>query len=200
MASTQYKNLWPHDLQRMALVGLLQRTGIDKSIVDYICTGTVIQEVKTSNIAREAALGAGFSDRIPAHTLTMACISSNQAITTCLGLMSQGVYDICIAGGVEFMSDVPIRHSRKMRSLMLSANKAKTMGARLGLLAKLRPDYFAPELPAIAEFSTNETMGHSADRLAATFGVSRLEQDDFARRSHTMAKEAQQKGPTPWPR
>ena len=46
--------------------------------------------MKTSNIAREAALGAGFSDRIPAHTVTMACISSNQAITTCLGLMSQG--------------------------------------------------------------------------------------------------------------
>merc|ERR1719403_468990 len=124
----------------------------------------------------------------------MACISSNQAITTCLGLMSMGVYDVCVAGGVEFMSDVPIRHSRKMRELMLSANKAKTMGAKLGLLAKLRPDYFAPELPAIAEFSTNETMGHSADRLAATFGVSRLEQDDFARRSHTMAKAAQEQG------
>merc|ERR1719220_3316703 len=92
------------------------------------------------------------------------------------------------------MSDVPIRHSRKMRQLMLSANKAKTAGAKLGLLAKIRPDYLAPELPAIAEFSTNETMGHSADRLAATFGVSRLEQDDFARRSHTMAKAAQEKG------
>ena len=74
------------------------------------------QEVKTSNIAREAALGAGFSDRIPAHTVTMACISSNQAITTCLGLMEMGVYDVCVAGGIEFMSDVPIRHSRKMRS------------------------------------------------------------------------------------
>ena len=49
-----------------------------------------LQEVKTSNIAREAALGAGFSDRIPAHTVTMACISANQAITTCLGMMSQG--------------------------------------------------------------------------------------------------------------
>merc|ERR1712183_975441 len=98
----------PHDLQRYALTGLVNKTGIDKNIVDYICMGTVIQEVKTSNIAREAALGAGFSDRIPAHTVTMACISSNQAIT---------------------------------------------MGARLGLLAKLRPDYFAPELPAIAEFS-----------------------------------------------
>merc|ERR1719188_1721003 len=186
-----HKNMMPHDLQRYALTGLVNKTGIDKSIVDYICMGTVIQEVKTSNIAREAALGAGFSDRIPAHTVTMACISSNQAITTCLGLMSQGVYDVCIAGGIEFMSDVPIRHSRKMRSLMLSANKAKTMGAKLSLLSKIRPDYLAPELPAIAEFSTNETMGHSADRLAATFGVTRKEQDDFARRSHTMAKAAQ---------
>jgi len=194
MASTDYKNLMPHDLQRYALTGLVNKTGIDKNIVEYLCMGTVIQEVKTSNIAREAALGAGFSDRIPAHTVTMACISSNQAITTCLGLMAQGVYDVCVAGGVEFMSDVPIRHSRKMRSLMLSANKAKTTGARLGLLAKIRPDYFAPELPAIAEFSTNETMGHSADRLAATFGVTRLEQDDFSRRSHSMAQAAQEAG------
>jgi len=171
MSGTDYKNLMPHDLQRYALTGLVNKTGIDKSIVDYICMGTVIQEVKTSNIAREAALGAGFSDRIPAHTVTMACISANQAITTCLGMMSMGVYDVCIAGGVEFMSDVPIRHSRKMR-----------------------PDYLAPELPAIAEFSTNETMGHSADRLAAAFGVTRQEQDDFARRSHIMAKDAQEKG------
>jgi len=190
MSGTDYKKLMPHDLQRYALTGLVNKTGIDKSIVDYICMGTVIQEVKTSNIAREAALGAGFSDRIPAHTVTMACISSNQAITTCLGLISMGVYDVCVAGGVEFMSDVPIRHSRKMRELMLSANKAKTTGARLGLLSQIRPDYFSPELPAIAEFSTNETMGHSADRLAATFGVTRQEQDDFARRSHTFAKEA----------
>merc|ERR1719282_2215492 len=89
----------PHDLQRYALTGLVNKTGIDKNIVDYFCMGTVIQEVKTSNIAREAALGAGFSDRIPAHTVTMACISSNQAITTCLGLIEMGVYDVCVAGG-----------------------------------------------------------------------------------------------------
>ena len=111
-SGSDYKNLMPHDLQRYALTGLVNKTGIDKSLVDYFCMGTVIQEVKTSNIAREAALGAGFSDRIPAHTVTMACISSNAAITTCLGYMSQGVYDVCIAGGVEFMSDVPIRHNR----------------------------------------------------------------------------------------
>merc|ERR1719447_1772077 len=194
MASTDYKNLMPHDLQRYALTGLVNKTGIDKSLVDYFCMGTVIQEVKTSNIAREAALGAGFSDRIPAHTVTMACISSNQAITTCLGLMTASVYDVCIAGGVEFMSDVPIRHSRKMRQLLMKTPKAKTVGAKLSLLGELRPSYLAPELPAIAEFSTNETMGHSADRLAATFGVSRQEQDDFARQSHMFAAAARDKG------
>merc|ERR1712200_230676 len=77
---------------------------------------------------------------------------------------------------------------------MLEANKAKTTGKMLGLLSKIRMDHLKPELPAIAEFSTNETMGHSADRLAATFGVSRLEQDDFARRSHTLASQAAEKG------
>jgi len=194
MSSTDYKSLMPHDLQRMALMGLVNKTGIDRNIVEYICTGNVIQEVKTSNLAREAALGAGFSDRIPAHTVTMACISSNQAMTTCAGLINAGVYDVAIAGGVEFMSDVPIRHSRKMRQLMLKSTKAKTLGAKLGLLASIRPDFLAPELPAIAEFSTNETMGHSADRLAATFGVSRKDQDDFARRSHQFAADAQAAG------
>jgi len=61
----------------------MQRTGLSKELVDYIVFGTVIQEVKTSNIAREAALGAGFSQKTPSHTVTMACISANQAITSC---------------------------------------------------------------------------------------------------------------------
>ncbi len=50
------------------------------------------------------------------------------------------------------------------------------------------------QLPAISEFSTNETMGHSGDRLAAAFGVTRQEQDDFAMRSHALASEASEKG------
>ena len=87
-----------------------------------------------------------------------------------------GVYDVCVAGGVETMSDVPIRHSRKMRQWMLASQKMKTPVKMLGHVAKLRPAFFTPELPGIAEFSTNEIMGHSADRLAATFQVSRLEQ------------------------
>uniref|UniRef100_A0A672R6X4 Trifunctional enzyme subunit beta, mitochondrial n=1 Tax=Sinocyclocheilus grahami TaxID=75366 RepID=A0A672R6X4_SINGR len=193
-SGTIYANLMPHDLARAALQGLLNRTGLPKDAVDYIVYGTVIQEVKTSNVAREAALGAGFSDKTPAHTVTMACISSNQAMTTAVGLIAAGQCDAVVAGGVEFMSDVPIRHSRKMRKTMLSLNKAKTLGARLSLLGSIRLSHLAPELPAVAEFSTAETMGHSADRLAAAFGVSRLEQDEFALRSHMLAKKAQDSG------
>lgn len=77
---------------------------------------------------------------------------------------------------------------------MLSLNKAKTLGQKLSLASRIRPDYFAPELPAVAEFSTSETMGHSADRLAAAFDVSRVEQDEYALRSHSMAKKAQEAG------
>uniref|UniRef100_A0A8C9WZH6 Trifunctional enzyme subunit beta, mitochondrial n=1 Tax=Sander lucioperca TaxID=283035 RepID=A0A8C9WZH6_SANLU len=194
LSGTTYADLMPHDLARAALQGLLHRTGLPKDAVDYIIYGTVIQEVKTSNVAREAALGAGFSDKIPAHTVTMACISSNQAMTSAVGLIAAGQCDSVVAGGVEFMSDVPIRHSRKMRKTMLSLNRAKTLGQRLSLIGSIRLAHLSPELPAVAEFSTAETMGHSADRLAAAFGVSRIEQDEFAVRSHTLAKQAQDAG------
>ncbi|XP_066157101.1 trifunctional enzyme subunit beta, mitochondrial [Euwallacea fornicatus] len=194
LSGTDYNNLMPHELAKVALRGILQKTGIPKEMVDYVVYGTVIQEVKTSNIAREAALCAGYSDKTPAHTVTMACISSNMAMCTGVGLINSGVYDIIVAGGVEFMSDIPIRHSRKMRSLLLKANKAKTLQQKLGLLASIRPNFFVPDLPAVSEFSSGETMGHSADRLAAAFGASRTEQDEFALRSHTLAKQAQEKG------
>ena len=63
-----------------------------------------------------------------------------------MGLIACGVYDIIVAGGVEFMSDIPIRHSRKMRSLLLKANRAKTVVQKLNLLASIRPSFFAPEV------------------------------------------------------
>ncbi|KYQ50195.1 Trifunctional enzyme subunit beta, mitochondrial [Trachymyrmex zeteki] len=193
-SGTDYKKLLAYDVARHSLVSLQKKIGFPKEVIDYIVYGTVMQEVKTSNIGREAALGAGYSEHTPAHTVTMACISSNQAITTGMGLIACGVYDAIIAGGVEFMSDLPIRLNRSMRSLLLQANKAKTLPNKLALLASIRPNYFIPDLPAVAEFSTSESMGHSGDRLAAAFGVTRKEQDDYALRSHTLAARAQQQG------
>ncbi|KAK7602142.1 hypothetical protein V9T40_009583 [Parthenolecanium corni] len=194
LSGTDYSKFMAYDLAKHSLAGLLKKTGVPKEAIDYIIYGSVIQEVKTSNIAREAALSAGFSEFTPAHTVTMACISSNQAITTGIGLIAAGAYDVIVAGGVEFMSDVPIRLNRKMRSFLLKANKAKSVPEKLKLLSTLRPNFLVPELPAVSEFSSNETMGHSADRLAAAFKISRQAQDEYALRSHTFAQKAFENG------
>eukprot|EP00055_Hartaetosiga_balthica_P000064 m.135562 g.135562 ORF g.135562 m.135562 type:complete len:460 (+) comp10074_c0_seq1:20-1399(+) len=194
LSGTDFSKMQSHDLAREALKSLRKRTNIDPDIVDYICFGSVIQEVRTSNIAREAMLEAGFNLNTPAHSVTMACISSNMAITTCMGMIATGAAEVCIAGGAETMSDAPIRFSRNMRAAMIASQKVKSPGGYLGLLGQLKLKDLAPELPAIAEFSTNETMGHSADRLASAFGVSREEQDEFALRSHTLAHQAHEDG------
>jgi acetyl-CoA acyltransferase len=106
---TEFKDMMAYELARNALLGLIKKTGVQQSDIDHIIMGTVIQEVKTANVAREASLAAGFSQRIPAHTVTLACISSNGAITEAIGQICSGQSQVVIAGGVETMSDVPIR-------------------------------------------------------------------------------------------
>jgi acetyl-CoA acyltransferase len=194
LSGTAYKDLIAQDLARMALKGLITKTALDPTTIDYLIMGTVIQEVRTSNIAREAGLGAGISDRVPAHTVTMACISANQAITTGAALINSGQLDTVVAGGAETMSDVPIRFSREMRKRLIAAQKFKGLPDALKFLKGFKLSYLTPEAPAIAEFSTGEVMGHSSDRLAAKWNVSREEQDDFAFRSHTLAAKAHTEG------
>lgn len=193
-SGSAFKDHMAHDLQRAAIAGLVERVGIAESEIDHLISGTVLQEPKTSNIAREASLGANLSDRIPSHTTTLACISSNAAMAQASNMIQSGNADVVIAGGVESMSDPPIRFSQKLRKKMFASTKIKSFGGKLGLLKGIGLKDLAPELPAIAEFSTGEIMGQSADRLASAFGVTRQEQDAFALRSHTKAQEAQDKG------
>lgn len=194
VSGTEYNDLLGHDLIRWAVQGIVKRTGVPKEVVDHVVVGTVIQEVRTSNVAREAALGAGLSLDTPCHTVTMACISSNMAMSTACAQLASGQADVVIAGGVDFMSDVPIRLSRGLRKGLLKMNKAKSMGKRLGILGSVGLKNISLELPAVSEFSTNEVMGHSADRLCAAFNVSRQDQDDYAIRSHTLADKAYKDG------
>jgi len=193
-SGSKFEDLMAYELGRHAIKGVIDKTGIDPAVVDYVYMGTVIQEVKTSNIARESAMTAGLPESTPASTVTMACISANLAITSGIGLILSGNADVVVCGGAETMSDVPIRHPRSMRKKLLKLSKLKTTGQKLGLVSTLRGKDFIPEAPAVAEFSSGEVMGHSADRLAAAFNVSREEQDDFAIRSHTFAREATDKG------
>jgi acetyl-CoA acetyltransferase family protein len=146
--------------------------------------------VRTSNLARECALGAGLPNGVPAHTVTMACISANQAAATVGGMLLTGQIQMGIAGGAETMSDVPIRLSKPLRARAIASQKAKGFGDYLKLLKGLKLADLGVEAPAIAEYSTGEVMGHSSDRLAAVWGVSRNDQDLFALRSHHMGAAA----------
>eukprot|EP00002_Diphylleia_rotans_P039474 TRINITY_DN915_c0_g1_i1.p1 TRINITY_DN915_c0_g1~~TRINITY_DN915_c0_g1_i1.p1 ORF type:complete len:447 (+),score=111.69 TRINITY_DN915_c0_g1_i1:59-1399(+) len=191
LSGTAYADLMAYDLARMAITGLMQRTALPANGVDRVLMGTVIQEVKTSNIAREASLGAGISDKVPANTVTLACISSNVAITNATELIRTGQANAVIAGGVETMSDVPIRFQRPVRKALIGMSKVKGgVPGYLKLIKGISLGHLAPEAPAVAEFSTGETMGKSADRLAAKWGVSRLDSDKFALRSHQCAAKA----------
>jgi len=196
LASTVYKNELGVDLAQKAMKGLMTRTALDPAMVDYILYGTVIQEPRTSNIAREAAMNVGIPNSVPAHTVTMACISANQAITTGAEKILSGQADVVVAGGCETFSDVPIRFSKPIRARMLQAAKAMKKGPAgvLGLLKGLKMKDLAPEAPAIANYTTGEVMGHSADRLAARFSVSRQDQDEYALRSHHNAAKAHEGG------
>jgi len=82
MSSTIYSDQLGVDLQRLAFKGLIDKTAISKEDIDYVIAGTVIQEVRTSNIAREAAINAGLPDKIGAHTVAM--VSIGLAAVVCL--------------------------------------------------------------------------------------------------------------------
>ncbi|MTI87235.1 MAG: thiolase family protein [Balneolaceae bacterium] len=193
-SGTNYKHLMAYDLGRMAIEGLLFRNVVSPAAIDRVIMGTVIQEVKTSNVARESALGAGIPNTVPAFTTTMACISSNQAIASGVDLIRSGQAEIILAGGTETMSDIPVRFRKKFRQKVLEARKYKAPLDFLKFLKGMNFKDFLPELPAIAEFSTGEVMGESADRMAARFGVSRHDQDEYALRSHHLAAQATNKG------
>ncbi|MBI1847552.1 MAG: acetyl-CoA C-acyltransferase, partial [Candidatus Rokubacteria bacterium] len=189
-SETAFADVMGYELGAFAVAGLLQRTGLDPAKLDRLLFGNVIQEVKTSNVAREVGLACGIPDDVPAVTLTAACASANVAVETAVEAIAAGAADLVIAGGVETLSDPPIRFRRAIRKRLLAARRAKGIGAWLRLLRGLRPRDFAPEAPAIAEFSTGLTMGDNAERIAKRFGISREAQDAFALRSHRLAAEA----------
>jgi len=189
-SGTAYKDLMAWELGHMAIEGLLARSNILPNQIERVIMGTVIQEVKTSNVAREASLGAGIPNTVPAYTTTMACISSNAAVTNAADLIRTGQADIILAGGTETMSDIPIKLSKNFRQKLLEARKFKKPTDFLSFLTDLSLKDLIPELPAIAEYATGDTMGESCDKMAARFGITREEQDEFALRSHKLAAKA----------
>lgn len=189
-SQTEFRKFSAFDLGRIAVSGLISKTMIDGDAVDHIWFGNVIQDINTSNVAREISLAAGLPDTIPATTVSMACISSNVALTSAMNAIVTGQIQCSIVGGVEIMSDIPIRFRKRFRQKLLESQKYKKPADWLQFLKGLKPSDLLPEVPSISEFSTGETMGKSCDKMAAKFGVTREEQDAYALRSHLRAAKA----------
>ena len=189
-SGTEFFELTGYDLGRMAVAGLLHRTGIDPAAVELLVLGAVLQDPRMTNLAREVVLAAGLPHSCVAYTITMACISSLQAFLDAARAIETGAVEVAIAAGVDTLSDAPIRFRRAVRRRLIQAQKARGVAATLKLLAGLKPSDLLPEAPAIAEYSTGETMGQTCERLAKRYGISREAQDAYAAESHQRAARA----------
>jgi len=186
-AGTAFKSITAIDLGKLCVAELIQRTNLDGKEVQALVFGTVVPSVIAPNIAREVALMPLMPKSVQAFSVSRACASANQAITDAADQIALRHIDVAIAGGSESLSNIPILHSRGMSEALVQASKAKTFGGRVKALASVRPKDLVPITPAIAEPTTGETMGQSAEKMAKINDISREDQDQLALRSHRLA-------------
>jgi acetyl-CoA acyltransferase len=155
--------LHPVTLLSSVLQALVARNDLDPAQVDDVIAGCVSQAGQQSvNIARNALLGAGFPESVPATTIDRQCGSSQQAVAFAAQGVIAGAYDIVIAGGVEQMSRNPIG------------------------FATLGEDPFGPEVAGRYPGGL-VGQGISAELIAARWGFTRELLDGFSARSHRLA-------------
>jgi len=159
--------LHPVDLLSQVLRALVSRNDLDPATIDDVIIGCVSQVGEQSATpGRMAVLAAGFPAHVPSTTIDRKCGSSQQAVHFAAQGIAAGAYDIVIAGGVESMSRVPMGSAR--------INNADPFGA--GVRAR-----FAPGLVS---------QGVAAELVAAKWGISRRECDEYAAQSHRRAAAA----------
>ena len=182
------------DLARHSVVELIHRANLDGNVVNEVYFGQVLASPLAPNLAREVSLLPQFPKDLPAASVNRACASANQAIVLGHDQIKLGNADVAIAGGAESLSDVPILHSRHLSQILVRMSRAKSVFERVKLLSAIQPKDLVPVTPAIAEPSTGETMGQSAEKMAKINAISREEQDRFALRSHRLANAATRDG------
>lgn len=160
----------PADLLGETLAALVERSGVDPSMVDDVITGCVSQVGEQAfNIGRHGVLAAGFPESVPATTVDRQCGSSQQALHFAAQGIMAGAYDVAVAAGVEAMSRVP----------MFSNTAGKDpAGSRVG-------NRYADGLVH---------QGISAELIASKWGLKRTELDAFSVESHQRAAQATAEG------
>ncbi len=193
-ANTVFNDLTALDLGRIVVQELVQRYDLDPDQIDELVFGQVVPSMTASSIARELVLLSGLPRRIETHTVMRACATSIQATIDVARSITEGTAHVGIAGGTESMSDPPIFTSRPLAHALVSASKAKNLGARLKPFQRLKGRDLLPVPPAIAEYTTGMSMGDSAEKMAKENGITRLEQDQISLASHHNAARAWKAG------
>ena len=165
----------PEELAAFALKGLLDKTKIDPAVVADILVGNACTNNAAVNIARWAALKAGFPVSVTAQTVERQCGSALQTVNTATAFIRAGFGEIYIAGGCESWSNAPYLMERQKTPYSLTPNA-----------------FITREVGPTAE--TNAPMGIVAEILAEEWQISREEQDRFAHRSQTTAIRAIEAG------
>ncbi|MGW5516044.1 acetyl-CoA C-acyltransferase [Nocardia africana] len=195
-AFTDYTRMDTIDLGVLAVGGLLERTGLPKDQVQAMVWGGVILPSAAPNVAREIALDLGLDHGCEGYTVTRACASGLQAVTAAAAAIERGEYDIMVAGGSDSTSNAEVKLPQKMvhAAAPLALGKPKPKDY-LSAVAQLAPfTDLLPRRPKIAERTTGEVMGESAEKMARVNGITREEQDAFAARSHHRAAAAIESG------
>ena len=193
-SGTDFTNMDVVDLASVAAAELVARTGIDPEEIGLSIFGVVVPALHAPNLGREVVFRTSLPMRIPGVTVNLACASSTRAMTFGAGAILSGEADVVLAGGAESLSNVPIQFSRKAARTFMEANRAKTLPQKVGAFSKLRPADLAPVAPAIAEYTTGQTMGESAEKMAKENDISRRAQDEIALLSHQRSAAATEDG------
>jgi acetyl-CoA acyltransferase len=179
------------DLAITVVKELIERTELAPSEITFCVFGQVVPTLDWLNIAREVVLGSGMPKDVDAFSVSRACATSLQALTDAAQAITAGHHQVAISGGADSMSDVPLGVSRPLRDALMSAQKGKTLGAKLTAFSKVSGKDFIPPVPGFSrEPTTGELMGEAAEKMAKDNGISREEQDAIAHRSHVNAARA----------
>ncbi len=192
-AFAEYTRLDAIDLGVRAVRGMLERLEVPHAELDAIVWGGVILPGTAPNVGREIALDLKLPASVEGMTVTRACASGLQAITTAAAAIERGDADVVIAGGADSTSNAEIKLPQKwVHALAPLALGGKAKPADyLGVLAQLMPlSELLPTRPKIAERTTGEVMGEAAERMAKRNEISRQAQDELACESHHRAAAA----------
>ncbi|BCY12753.1 acetyl-CoA acetyltransferase [Actinoplanes sp. L3-i22] len=178
-----------------ALDGLIARFGLAGEHLGEVVAGAVLKHSRDFNLTREVVLGSRLDARTPAYDIQQACGTGLEAAILVANKIALGQIDAGVAGGVDTTSDAPLQVNEDMRQALLELNRARTLGARLKAVAKLRPQQaLKPEIPRNAEPRTGLSMGEHAAITALKWNVTREAQDELALASHRHLAAAYESG------